>query len=66
MSNTLTEVHILSSQFKSLAGWETVRASRESCLFSPFGTLNASSLVTKYADNVPYNTYEGDNNVLLQ
>ncbi|KAM3133519.1 hypothetical protein pb186bvf_014361 [Paramecium bursaria] len=66
VSNTLTEVHILSSQFKSLAGWETVRASRESCLFSTFGTLNASSLITRYADNVPYNTYEGDNNVLLQ
>ena len=33
---------------------------------APFGNLSASRLVNNYGDGVPYATYEGDNNVLLQ
>jgi hypothetical protein len=51
---------------KSIAGWEAVKTSRESIQISPFGHLSASDMVNLYADNVPYVTYEGDNNVLMQ
>lgn len=51
---------------KSIAGWEAVKTSREAMQIAPFGHLNASDLTIIYADNVPFVTYEGDNNVLMQ
>lgn len=51
---------------KSIAGWEAVKTARESLLLAPFGHLNASDLTLIYADSIPYVTYEGDNNVLMQ
>lgn len=50
---------------KSLSGWESIKTSREALSIAPFGHLNASNIMPSYADNTPFATYEGDNNVLL-
>ncbi|CAD8111564.1 unnamed protein product [Paramecium primaurelia] len=65
-NETLQLVHLYSSQMKSISGWEAVKTSREAIQIAPFGHLNASDLTIIYADNVPFVTYEGDNNVLMQ
>ncbi|CAD8122091.1 unnamed protein product [Paramecium sonneborni] len=66
VNETLQLVHLYSSQMKSISGWEAVKTSREAMQIAPFGHLNASDLIIMYADNVPFVTYEGDNNVLMQ
>lgn len=64
-SATLQMAHLCSSQMKSLAAWESIKTSREAIQLAPFGHLNASYIINYYSDNIPYSTYEGDNNVLL-
>lgn len=66
MKQTLNEIHILSASFKAYCGWKSVHAHREGVHFSPISFIKASGLPILYGNNVPYNTYEGDNSVLTQ
>lgn len=61
------EIHCLSSVGKAMSGWiarDCIQESREAC--GGHGYLKAARLGSLRSDHDANNTYEGDNNVLLQ
>lgn len=58
------DLHIFSSGFKAVLGWNTVRLLRESVLRSKGSLFFSNFIGSSYLNSLPMVTYEGDNSVI--